>query len=167
MPATASVKLDVNDTTKNSLSSMQNAITAPIIIWSTTVIISVFGTSGSPKYPSYNFLPKNNIETFTVQLLFDQTQKKPSKPIVNGNIEAIIHGCIWYTISTGLCSPSLDFCMINCAKDHLIPLTIDANSRKTKPSALNSDDLYVKRHRPPEIITTMPISDQLCKSCFN
>lgn len=83
--------------------------------------------------------------------------------MVNGKIGKIIQGCIKYIISIGLCNPNFDFCIINCAHVHRIPLVIDANNKNTKPSILNCVDLYVNIQRPNAINTTINMRNQLYK----
>lgn len=63
----------------------------------------------------------------------------------------------------GLCKPNFDFCIINCANVHRIPLVIDAKIKNMKPSVLNCVDLYVNKQSPDDIRTTINISSQLCR----
>lgn len=87
----------------------------------------------------------------------------PSIPIVNSSTEKIIHGCMKYSISIGLCSPSFDFCIINWANVHRIPLVVLAIITNMKPNILNCVALYVNIHRPDDINTTINIKNQLCE----
>lgn len=122
MPEIANVKLDVYDKSKNSLTSKANAINAPDVILNAKNITSVDTDESDAESESFN-----NVS--------------PSNPIVNGKMGKIIHGCIKYIISIGLCKPSFDFCIINCANVHRIPLVIDAKIKNTNPSILNCVDL--------------------------
>lgn len=144
MPEIASVKLDVYDNNRNSLTSIANATNAPDVIFIANKMPVVDADESDEESDNLNSV-------------------SPSNPIVNGKIGKIIHGCMKYIISIGLCRPSFDFCIINCANVHRMPLVIDAKIKNANPSILNCVDLYVNIHRPAEINTTVNISSQLCK----
>lgn len=64
-------------------------------------------------------------------------------------------------MSIGLCRPSFDFCITNCASVQRIPPHTEANSMKTKPIVSNCVDLYVNMNNPVAIKLTMRINDKL------
>lgn len=141
MPAILNVKLEVHDSTRNSLISMKNARTAPKEIL-------------NKAYKVLSYDASCNSNSFWSTWV-------PSNPIVNGNKARIIQGCIWKIISIGLCSPILAFCITSWAKLHRIPLVKEAKRRIKKPTVLNSVDLYVNKNNPLDIRTTIITRDQL------
>lgn len=164
IPATDRVKLEVFVNTRNSLTSMANAMNAPTEILnhiSSMMDLSVW--SKISKLSTIRF-PASNSKVLECEIYFlsDLNQYKPSNPSVNGNTAKIIHGCMWKIISMGLCSPSFDFCIISWAKDQRIPLESDAKRRNENPSVSKWVDLYVNRKSPPEIMITIAARDQLC-----
>lgn len=80
----------------------------------------------------------------------------PSIHMANGKTEAIIHGCMWYIISTGFLIPILDFCSKTWTQVHLNPLDAEAKSNNINPRKLNCVDLYVNSTKPIVIIITIP-----------
>lgn len=75
--------------------------------------------------------------------------------MTNGRSETIIHGCMWYIMSTGFLISTLQFCSRSCTQVHRSPLDIDAKRSSIKPSALNSVALYVNKIKPAHIVVTV------------
>lgn len=100
IPATDSVKLEVLHSTRNSLTSMANAMNAPTEIRSHMSSTTELSVCRSVSSPSKIRLPEKGREE-RHEYCFESYDRStsdtilPSNPIVNGSTAKIIHGCMW------------------------------------------------------------------------